>query len=436
MTLPPALTWLHLLPRSARCDCDGLAAPLRQHVDSFCAGGGSPVLIREGAHCTDELLRAQGIVAINARRFSTARLAAAGFSYIRRFAVLPDLSRPRWFVPLDSAAVSSAALCLHTPTRFSAGLKHWVGRAAIRLHLPLWYRDSIWIALRSVPPLDEALRDTFDGQEVRVALSAGAPEPARNRKVSLAVLATDGRILGFGKLGASPLTRRLVRREAAVLASLPPAAASVAPELLSAGEVDGLDLIVQSALAGRPTPPRLTATHRRFLAQLRQPVSVIASDTGLVRTMAERIESQPHDETAAAALEEVMPLLRGLSVPATAVHGDFAPWNLRLCGGEIRAFDWEYGEPSGLPLIDELHFGLQVGYQLGHWAPADALNWLRRVDGDDVQFGPHQVRAMGLVYLLDQIGRLASEGYARDDDMFTWYSSVLSSLVARQKVVV
>ena len=63
---------------------------------------------------------------------------------------------------------------------------------------------------------------------------------------------------------------------------------------------------------------------------------------------------------------------RPVSSGRTIVHGDFAPWNLRERDGAISAFDWEYGQPSGLPLLDELHYRLQVGFLLENWSPDQA----------------------------------------------------------------
>lgn len=45
-------------------------------------------------------------------------------------------------------------------------------------------------------------------------------------------------------------------------------------------------------------------------------------------------------------------------LPAGMVHGDFAPWNLRLQNGQLFVFDWEYAEACGNPLKDFLHFHL------------------------------------------------------------------------------
>lgn len=46
------------------------------------------------------------------------------------------------------------------------------------------------------------------------------------------------------------------------------------------------------------------------------------------------------------------------TLPNLIVHGDFAPWNMRLIHTRLFVFDWEYAEALGNPLQDFLHFHL------------------------------------------------------------------------------
>jgi len=44
-------------------------------------------------------------------------------------------------------------------------------------------------------------------------------------------------------------------------------------------------------------------------------------------------------------------------MPAVWVHGDFAPWNLKMTSErKIVAVDWEYSSAKGLPLFDLIYF--------------------------------------------------------------------------------
>src|SRR5207248_9701686 len=155
-----------------------------------------------------------------------------------RFAVLPSLERARWFIPLDSPAVASAGFSLFTPTRFGARVKLMAARLATHTGLP-WYRDEIVLAQRTAPGLATLAHKLFPENQIRLAFSAGAPEPARNRKPSFVVLDVTGAILAFGKVAAGELSHRLMQHEAEMLDALWARVAGLTPKLIFCGEIDG-----------------------------------------------------------------------------------------------------------------------------------------------------------------------------------------------------
>ncbi len=52
-------------------------------------------------------------------------------------------------------------------------------------------------------------------------------------------------------------------------------------------------------------------------------------------------------------------------LPAMRIHGDFAPWNIRLRNGSAVLVDWEDSEPRGLPFHDVYHFVHMTRYLFG-----------------------------------------------------------------------
>ena len=442
MTISPALTWLHLFPSDVGCDAPDAPAWFRASLGTRADAGRRRVLVaweRAYPEFAGDLSAYFGFAAVNCRGLSADSLRAAGFRDVRRFAVLPTLAEARWFIPLDAPALASAAFCLYTPTRLSARFKRCAARLIARTRLPVWYTDQIWIAQRARPPLEDALQSLFPGTEVRLALSSGAPEPARNRKASAAVLGPRGQVLAFAKLAGSPLSRSLVRREAEFLSALEtvPGQARPAPRLLFEGEVEGTTVAVQSPLPGRPAGPRLTVAHRRFLESLRLGPRKPATATALVAALPSRLAAlatpRPALETI---LDDLRPELDEILVPRTIVHGDFAPWNLRARSGDVTAFDWEYAEPDGLPLIDELHHQLQVGYQIDGWTVPHAREYLAGLAASrPLGFRSAQVAVLQVVYLLDILVRMLSEGYD-DDPMVDWYYGILISEFSKIREVV
>jgi hypothetical protein len=434
-TPPPSLTWTHLFPSTSWFDCttgpDWFAEKLASMPNS-----GAPsvhVLWSDAASALDRVAASDGVCAINCRRFPAEQFHSA--NYVRHFAALPSLRNARWLVPLDSPAVSSTGLSLYTPSRLSAKLKRGALRVAMRTRLPVWYRDHIWIAQRELPPIEAAVNPLFPDQSVRWALSSGAPEGARNRKASALVIAPDGKMLGFVKLARSEIARRILSQEAAVLEhfSKVPALAGTVPPFVFSGEIDVTRVLVQKPLAGVPAPLGLTTAHREFLKSLQSPLCVSAADTSTAAGLLGRLRALDTLRPDLSAIcERVLGELREFEVPMTIIHGDFAPWNLRIHNGKIGAFDWEYGEIHGLPLMDEIHYLLQCGWLLEQWTTQQALDCLDNL-GKQRPLGlePRQVETICTVYLLDTLARLLAEGYEDEEEVIAWHRRLLDCLTFR-----
>jgi hypothetical protein len=390
------------------------------------------VMWNDASPALERAAAGDGIVAINCRKFPVARLEAAGYKYIRHFAALPNLKNARWFVPLDSPAVASAGLSLYTPTRISAKIKRGLLRTAMHSRLPIWYRDHVWIAQREVPRIESTINPLFPSQDVRWALSSGAPEGARNRKASALVIATDGKMLAFVKMAQSDISRRILSREASVLEHLAkvPGVMNSVPQLLFSGEIEDLGVLAQKPLAGAPAPLGLTPAHRAFLTSLQSPLMVKAADTSMAAGLQSRLRALPTLRPDLAAIcERVMAELRQFEVPMTIVHGDFAPWNLRIAGGKISAFDWEYGEVHALPLIDEIHYLLQCGWLLEEWTTPEALACLDKLaESRPLGLEPREVESISSAYLLDALARLFAEGYEDEEEVIAWHRRLLDCL--------
>jgi len=430
MTLPPALTWACLFPTDASYLCDNAPMWFLQMLRPFENRSRRVRVTWNNVHC-GSLSELDGQVIVNPRSRCETELHRAGFKYIRRFAVLPSLERARWFIPLDSGSISSGAFNIYTPSRRSARLKQLAAKALARTSLGLWYRDHIIVASHEIPPIERTIQELFDNQQIRLALSAGAPEPARNRKPSLAVLNTSGQIVAIAKLGNSTISTHNINHEAWVLGELnshDPLEARV-PRLLFSGEVDGQLLMVQSTLPGKPTPAQLTPAHHELLAALRCGPTIWANESNMIASLEARLINlqSSYAPRLLGALDGLRPTLASLRIPSTVVHGDFTPWNLRQHAGSIAAFDWEYAQLDGLPLIDETHFRLQVGYLLHNWSDKRAAHELHHAAAEAAPLivMVNQAQALQCVYLIDMLARLLEEGYDPKDEMILWYRRVL-----------
>jgi hypothetical protein len=418
MSVPAPLTWTALLP----ADSHFIASP---NVPEWF----SQLLARRTGERRIPVYSCEQISSVRDDAFVAINCTGGAkldprYKHVRRFAVLPSLENARWFVPLESPSISTAAFSLYSPAKFSARMKVRAAKLVAHTRLPLWYRDQILVAQTDAPPLQRHAESLFPGQKIYLALSAGAPEPARNRKTSAAILTEDGKILGFAKIAGSTLSERLVRREAHLLGELGRLVRSIAPRAIYSGDVDGSFVLIQEQLPGRVTSAHFTDLHRELLETMQHGQRKRVTDSHMLVRLQQDVRELPELR---GRLESLMPVLSDTAVPSTIVHGDFAPWNLREHNRRLCAFDWEYGEIDGLPFMDELHFHLQIGHEMQGWSPREASDYLRNhARRKPLGLATRQVQALQQIAIIDQLARLYGEGYDRSNEMLEWYEELLA----------
>ena len=357
------------------------------------------------------------VVAFGFDRETIAYLVSQGFAYTYRFAVIPGLTDARWFVPLGSRRAAAATFALYSPLKKAAKLRKAGVQLASRLGLPGWYRDKVLIALRQPSMLSDIMVDFLGDSAMEVAISSGTPGPTR--KPTLATLSPDGIIRGIVKAADTPVTRTLLRNESSLLQSVKAVVGSniEIPSILHQVETGQRLITVQSALNGHHPSREFTSNHRRFLDSLRTGSSGPALYTELARSLpirASRIQ-KPGLELGQS-INLIQTLLEGYEIPHTVNHGDFTPWNLKENNGRLGAFDWESGWLDGLPLQDEIHYNLQVGFLLDGWGLDQAMSYLL-FDPGITRFETRQPagRGLQLVYLVNAVIQ-RHEAMARPND--------------------
>jgi hypothetical protein len=215
------------------------------------------------------------------------------------------------------------------------------------------------------------------GRDVLVCLYIGAARA--NRKPVLQVLAPDGTVLGFAKVGVDPLTRQLVRAEAAALEQLAQQRLAHVrpPRLMYHGQWRGLDVMLQEALpAARPA-----GSHRDLGAAMAEIAGVRglsrgpAAHSAYWQRLRSRLEALSPQETAGSLLAALGVLEQAegmLTLTFGSWHGDWAPWNMTMSGGKALVWDWERFE-SGVPAgFDAIHYWLQGAIIRGATPPVTA----------------------------------------------------------------
>jgi hypothetical protein len=163
-----------------------------------------------------------------------------------------------------------------------------------------------------------------------------------------------------------------IRREGDALAGLAarrPGGLPGVPRLLARRETDGVPLIGETALVGRPlesllTPRSLGAWSTKvadWLAALAEGAAVLPAGhwrERIVEPAVCRFSEVFGGVVDRGLLREGEAIVRGIgALPAVPEQRDFGPWNvLATRTGEIAVLDWESAELDGVPTLDLLYY--------------------------------------------------------------------------------
>lgn len=275
----------------------------------------------------------------------------------RRWKVMYAWRPQPLLLPADDPAQARAALAFFVRSR---GWRAW-GR--LLLALDRWMPDAG--LLPEVRPDHFPTATIFGAGDYRAtALYCGSPGPLQ--KLTVLGCGPDGALVA--KIALHPSADNAVAREAHWLRVLgaAPATAEFLPRIVNDGVLKGgRRFVVMSALMDAGAGYRFERRHRDFLAVLAERgrserwtvVPAVMRLRDRLRTV-RGVLNDSHRRLLEAALDEVELALAGQPLPACVIHGDFAPWNVRLTPGRLFVFDWEYAQAHGNPLQDYLHFHL------------------------------------------------------------------------------
>lgn len=204
--------------------------------------------------------------------------------------------------------------------------------------------------------------------------------PGITRKAVVSAIDLHQKIVfGVAKIPLDQGATKNILREAEILTTLATAQPHLAPELLFVDRDRGIT--VQTAVPGKPVGKHLTTAHLEWLDRLyiTDRTTSLQEQAAQLRQRIDRaLDLNLNPKSGGTDVRDVqtrvcLPLLDRLlkaiddptAVPATWVHGDFAPWNLKWTGNRtLAAIDWEESQPNGLPLYDLLHYYYIQSYLL------------------------------------------------------------------------
>ncbi|MDN5895645.1 MAG: hypothetical protein L0H93_16670 [Nocardioides sp.] len=300
-----------------------------------------------------------------------------GHHMVEQYAVVPDLRRARYLVPLGSPRAATASLWTYNSMR--APVRR-AGEAALsalfrtRTTAQL-FRHRIVVSIDSRVPTTEygdwlvldRLAAELDDPRLFACLAVRRVQP--NSKPMLELYDDHGRARGFAKLGWSEGTKKLVRSEFEALTEVRNSIRGIiVPDPLCHGSFGEREYSVIA-----PLPTGLRHSLSDPLAAPEAPLAVTRSAPVSRRPLAGSPYATRLRETLTATSTEAPAVSRELgdwlrrleqvTVPLCfgRWHGDWVPHNLGKAGPRLAAWDWEHSHSDTPVGFDALHWHYQRG---------------------------------------------------------------------------
>ncbi|WP_139323159.1 hypothetical protein [Deinococcus marmoris] len=204
------------------------------------------------------------------------------------------------------------------------------------------------------------------------ALLIGTTGPTQ--KLTLQLEAVDGGMY-FLKYAHQVLARMRLENEHRMLKSLPP---SVTYDVLKYDSFSSGVALLARSVQGRPIHASLPIAQEvlDFISRL----NILSAKNHYVdisvhkHPVVQELCGYTPEEGIESPIAPWLAVLDNRNWPLVWSHGDFAPWNLLLESGIIKAIDWEYGREDGFPNLDFVHYVLQIRALVSKTSPISAAH--------------------------------------------------------------
>ncbi len=293
-----------------------------------------------------------------------------GFAYQYRLSGFPSIDAPRCLVSLSSPDASSLGFDLYTPQRWHGKAAKLMASVKLKAGQLFGLGQFLLVALREPPDLERQCESWTKSKIVGFNLTTGENGPFQKTTVQAA--GKNGCALLYLKFSNKEKAEKRIKNEARILSTLNSRVSSQphVPFLYFTGELNGQQILAQSALKGQKGSKFLTPLVFSFMEKLVDGTVAIMAGLPLWQEIKNRVLSY---SSLAGFWPGIEKQLVQASIPLTVMHGDFAPWNTKVHGDKLKVFDWESARIKGLPFFDIFHYLLQYGFLVNRWSADKAI---------------------------------------------------------------
>ncbi len=279
---------------------------------------------------------------------------AAAVSQQNRFWVIGSEEEPRWIIP-QNPKLGLPFLLQWRPYSTLSYIKWKTIRRAYRTGTLKWFPKIFSIGISNSKTDNWEHLGWIDRQSLTPSIYIGTPSSTRKAVAAFASEDSD-QLIGIAKIPLEKNSGDKILHEAKTLVRLTREKPGIGPSPLFVSTPQ--EIAVQTVLEGYPIERCLTPSHLKLLSKLHIPDAdtCLSEQTELLSQ--HLFDNNIMEDKAKAFIYKLLNILNDTTpLPATWVHGDFAPWNLKCIGSKkLAAVDWEETIFYGLPLQDLFHY--------------------------------------------------------------------------------
>lgn len=230
--------------------------------------------------------------------------------------------------------------------------------------------------------LRQYITNVFKRDDITMALSTGTPSPFK--KITAMIMDSEGKVLGYAKIGETELAIERIKNEATILKELglrdkdyelsgkDYGLRIMVPECLYEGELGNAYILIQSPspFEGKSGSSEFNEDYAEVLSELIKNTDIKKkfTESAFYKQLKNDIEHYPlsFKELLQDGLKHLEKDLGDKEITFGLSHGDFAPWNMvwNKNKKEVFLYDWESASLEAPAGIDLVHFFFQTGFLL------------------------------------------------------------------------
>jgi hypothetical protein len=279
--------------------------------------------------------------------------------------------KPFLFLPSDNRAAATA-LEIYPAQTVKARIAKTALGMMLRVGLRLGLRKTS-LTISNTDPFAAFLRAAArvePGEPFSFAVLTGNPSAPGRRHVFL-LFNASAQPVAVVKAGTTSRARELIAHETSLLSAFASAQSGL-PKLRGACELENLSAFAMDFIEGTSPGDDVNGELEKiFSSWMDSAKQIELGDTAAWQRLV-----QAHGATT---MPEAVRGLETLRVFPVLMHGDFAPWNVKVSDGQWTVLDWERGERVGIPAWDWLHFVVQPAVLVQREATETTMSRLEKL---------------------------------------------------------